>query len=181
MSSSVCILCAHVELIPSASLHPWRTPIRSLRIADFLCGSLALWHSSIFRLRELSRTFLIFMSGDTNALLSVLLRLSKVVCVFFLVFCIAWFLAELASAKYKVPEDKLPVQDIDHPGTPLHLSFAFDSDNESSDFLPSSFYRRDKYTKSPSPEIGDFLPYRRLFYQNLNNSSQYLRRDSFCE
>ncbi|SGZ51275.1 CIC11C00000002345 [Sungouiella intermedia] len=46
--------------------------------------------------------------------------------------------------------------------------------------LPVSHRISSRYLGSPTPEGDDFLAFnRKLFYQNLNNSSQYLRRDSF--
>lgn len=54
---------------------------------------------------------------------------------------------------------------------------------DSADSLPNSLpprFNTSRILGSPTPEGDDYLAFnRKLFYQNLNNSSQYLRRDSF--
>lgn len=53
-------------------------------------------------------------------------------------------------------------------------------ESSSIESLPSPQHRHfKKYPGSPTPEADEFILFNRaLFYQNLNSSSQYLRRDS---
>lgn len=60
------------------------------------------------------------------------------------------------------------------------ISFLIDSASSLLQSLPQSQRLISRFPGSPTPESDDYLAFnRKLFYQNLNNSSQYLRRDSF--
>lgn len=59
-------------------------------------------------------------------------------------------------------------------------SLLIDSAGSLPQSLPQSQRIISRFPGSPTPESDDYLAFnRKLFYQNLNNSSQYLRRDSF--
>lgn len=148
------------------------------------------------------------MASDTGpAILSaVLVRFASVTGVLLLIFLLVVWLVDAASTQYKVKEDP-PTYDasassagstpLRHPALLHFLDYGdltpVGSDTDL-DALPADtlfLAKRVRATKLPSPEYGDGSPFRRLFYQNLNNSSlfyqnlnnssQYLRRDSFSQ
>lgn len=92
----------------------------------------------------------------------------------------------LGRYRFQQPNQTVP----SWPADPAHLPLA--SEDETGDSaiwsvtsLPISIKRqgfRSQAFRSPSPEAGANTSFdSRLFYHNLNNSSQYLRRDSFVE
>lgn len=101
------------------------------------------------------------------------------------VYAIVTLIDRLVLRRYHLPEIKAP--SLDRSQSLVFGFKCFDTEEEETgstilDLEEESLPRfgRTKRYLSPSPEDDEHLSFdRQLFYENLNNSSQYLRRDSF--
>lgn len=108
------------------------------------------------------------------------------------VFLFGSFLVDrLIVRRYKLPEhDLAPTESVHFEISHHNSSFESHSDSlEDSDAIEQPLLNPDfhhtrlkRFVPSPTPEDDEYLQFDRLqFYKNLNNSSQFLRRDSFIE